>query len=180
MGLGSGIREKPIPDPGSRVKKAPDPGGSATLQKAVENCFHTIFLGKMQHYSNAGLSGCFGFIWHLLSYVARKHGNFGELATPFLLQVDIVQEAEHTPRILRRAVIRPAQEVEVIDLTLCRAGFPTHGEVAQDVVFVVHLGYAAYANIPVVFGFVHLGPVARTFRLSCTGANASFAEAFLR
>jgi hypothetical protein len=30
MGLGSGIREKPIPDPG--VKKAPDPGsGSATL-----------------------------------------------------------------------------------------------------------------------------------------------------
>jgi hypothetical protein len=37
MGLGSGIRKKPIPDPGSRipdpgVKKAPDPGsGSATL-----------------------------------------------------------------------------------------------------------------------------------------------------
>jgi hypothetical protein len=34
MGLGSGIRNKPIPDPGSwsRVKKAPDPGsGSATL-----------------------------------------------------------------------------------------------------------------------------------------------------
>jgi hypothetical protein len=30
MGLGSGIRKKPIPDPG--VKKAPDPGsGSATL-----------------------------------------------------------------------------------------------------------------------------------------------------
>ncbi len=30
MGLGSGIREKPIPDPG--VKKAQDPGsGSATL-----------------------------------------------------------------------------------------------------------------------------------------------------
>jgi hypothetical protein len=31
MGLGSGIRKKPIPDPGSRipdlgVKKAPDPG----------------------------------------------------------------------------------------------------------------------------------------------------------
>jgi hypothetical protein len=34
MGLGSGIRKKPIPDPGSGpgVKKAPDPGsGSATL-----------------------------------------------------------------------------------------------------------------------------------------------------
>jgi hypothetical protein len=32
MGLGSGIREKPIPDPGPGVKKAPDPGsGSATL-----------------------------------------------------------------------------------------------------------------------------------------------------
>ena len=30
MGLGSGIRKKPIPDPG--VKKVPDPGsGSATL-----------------------------------------------------------------------------------------------------------------------------------------------------
>ncbi len=25
MGLGSGIRKKPIPDPGSRVKKPPDP-----------------------------------------------------------------------------------------------------------------------------------------------------------
>jgi hypothetical protein len=32
MGLGSGIRKKPIPDPG--VKKAADPGsGFATLQK---------------------------------------------------------------------------------------------------------------------------------------------------
>ncbi len=32
MGLGSGIRKKPIPDPQSRVKKAPDPAsGSATL-----------------------------------------------------------------------------------------------------------------------------------------------------
>jgi hypothetical protein len=34
MDLGSGIRKKPIPDPG--VKKAPDPGsGSATLYKTV-------------------------------------------------------------------------------------------------------------------------------------------------
>jgi hypothetical protein len=33
MGLGSGIRKKPIPDPGSQGKKAPDPGsGSATLR----------------------------------------------------------------------------------------------------------------------------------------------------
>ncbi len=32
MGLGSGIRKKPIPDPDPWVKKAPDPGaGSATL-----------------------------------------------------------------------------------------------------------------------------------------------------
>jgi hypothetical protein len=32
MGLGSGIRKKPVPDPGSRGQKAPDPGsGSATL-----------------------------------------------------------------------------------------------------------------------------------------------------
>jgi hypothetical protein len=32
MVLGSGIRKKPIPDPGSRGQKAPDPGsGSATL-----------------------------------------------------------------------------------------------------------------------------------------------------
>ncbi len=42
MGLGSGIREKPIPDPG--VKKAPDPGsGSAKLLKSnfffcLRNC----------------------------------------------------------------------------------------------------------------------------------------------
>jgi hypothetical protein len=33
MGLGSGIRKKPIPDPG--VKKAPDPG-SATLQATIK------------------------------------------------------------------------------------------------------------------------------------------------
>ena len=34
MGLGSGIRKKPIPDPG--VKKAPDPGsGSSTLPKGI-------------------------------------------------------------------------------------------------------------------------------------------------
>ncbi len=36
MGLGSGIRKKPIPDPGSRVNKAPDPGsGSATLNNKI-------------------------------------------------------------------------------------------------------------------------------------------------
>jgi hypothetical protein len=35
MGLGSEIRKKPIPDPGSKVKKAPDPGsGSTTLLTA--------------------------------------------------------------------------------------------------------------------------------------------------
>jgi hypothetical protein len=50
--------------------------------------------------------------------------------------------------------------------------------VAQDVVFVVHLGYAAHANIAVVFGLVHFGPVARTFRLSCIGAKASLVVAF--
>ncbi len=32
MVLGSGIRKKPIPDPGSRGQKAPDPG-SATLRR---------------------------------------------------------------------------------------------------------------------------------------------------
>jgi hypothetical protein len=42
MGLGSGIRKKPIPDTGSRipdpgVKKAPVPGsGSATLKKDIK------------------------------------------------------------------------------------------------------------------------------------------------
>ncbi len=44
MGLGSGIRKKPIPDPG--VKKAPDPGsGSATLMKSVKslNYFLNLF-----------------------------------------------------------------------------------------------------------------------------------------
>jgi hypothetical protein len=35
MGLGSGIRKKPIPDPGPGVKKAPDPrSGPATLEKS--------------------------------------------------------------------------------------------------------------------------------------------------
>jgi hypothetical protein len=34
--LGSGIRKKPIPDPGSRGQKAPDPGSrSATLEEEV-------------------------------------------------------------------------------------------------------------------------------------------------
>jgi hypothetical protein len=46
MGLGSGIRNKPIPDPGINlfripdpgVKKAPDPGsGSVTLEKPMHN-----------------------------------------------------------------------------------------------------------------------------------------------
>jgi hypothetical protein len=36
MSLGSEIRNKPIPDPDPRVKKAPDPGsGSATLLKTI-------------------------------------------------------------------------------------------------------------------------------------------------
>jgi|694.fasta_scaffold58172_7 hypothetical protein len=34
MVLGSGIRKKPIPDPGARGQKAPDPG-SATLEKKI-------------------------------------------------------------------------------------------------------------------------------------------------
>jgi hypothetical protein len=38
MGLGSGIRNKPIPDPGPGVKKAPDSGsGSATLPTTILN-----------------------------------------------------------------------------------------------------------------------------------------------
>jgi hypothetical protein len=38
MGLGSGIRKKPNPDPG--VKKAPDPGsGSATLLNMISAWF---------------------------------------------------------------------------------------------------------------------------------------------
>jgi hypothetical protein len=37
MGLGSGIRKKPIPDPGTRGQKAPDPGsGSATLIDTID------------------------------------------------------------------------------------------------------------------------------------------------
>ncbi len=32
MGLGSGIRKKPIPDPGSGVKKAPDPGARILIR----------------------------------------------------------------------------------------------------------------------------------------------------
>jgi hypothetical protein len=36
MVLGSGIRKKPIPDPGSRGQKAPNPGsGSATLYVTI-------------------------------------------------------------------------------------------------------------------------------------------------
>jgi hypothetical protein len=41
MGLGSGIRNKPIPDPGPRVKKAPDPqhccGRSLFADAIVDN-----------------------------------------------------------------------------------------------------------------------------------------------
>jgi hypothetical protein len=38
MGLGSGIRKKPIPDPGPGVKKAPDPGsGSAKLHRPSQH-----------------------------------------------------------------------------------------------------------------------------------------------
>jgi hypothetical protein len=43
MGLGSGIRKKPIPDPGPGVKKAPDAGSririrntGATAQKSAD------------------------------------------------------------------------------------------------------------------------------------------------
>jgi hypothetical protein len=43
MGLGSGIRKIPIPDPGFRVKKAPDPeNGSATLR------FQILFLKEFR------------------------------------------------------------------------------------------------------------------------------------
>jgi hypothetical protein len=35
LDLRSGIQKKPVPNPGSRVKKAPDPG-SATLKKCVK------------------------------------------------------------------------------------------------------------------------------------------------
>ncbi len=51
MGLGSGIRKKPIRDPG--VKKAPDPGsGSATLQKRIKDgkgkqAFQVLFPNKL-------------------------------------------------------------------------------------------------------------------------------------
>ncbi len=76
MGLGSGIREKPIPDPGSRVKKHRIPADQQHCKKLLKIASTLFFFGKIQHYSNAGLSGCFGFIWHLLIYVARKHGNF--------------------------------------------------------------------------------------------------------
>jgi hypothetical protein len=33
MGIGSGIWKIPIPDPGSRVKKAPDPGSGKLLER---------------------------------------------------------------------------------------------------------------------------------------------------
>jgi hypothetical protein len=45
MDLGSGIREKPIPDPGTRVKKALDPGsGSATLLMSKYHCVVNLAL----------------------------------------------------------------------------------------------------------------------------------------
>ncbi len=41
--LGSGIRKKPIPDPGSRGQKAPDPGsGSATLGITIPDSQHWV------------------------------------------------------------------------------------------------------------------------------------------
>ncbi len=69
MGLRSGIRNKPISDPGSRVKKAPDTGsGSAALGPLAFNfnCFSLsspqIFNNRMEggRYSVAG-GGCFGY-----------------------------------------------------------------------------------------------------------------------
>jgi hypothetical protein len=49
MSLGSGIRNKPIPDPG--VKKAPDPGsGSATLAFSYKYLFFDFKLAKSRKY----------------------------------------------------------------------------------------------------------------------------------
>ncbi len=57
MGLGSGIRKKPIPDPG--VKKAPDPGsGSATL-----HCTPTKTLRSNFKFLSYHVSVPYGFIY---------------------------------------------------------------------------------------------------------------------
>jgi len=39
MGLGSGIRKKPVPDPGYRFKKAQDPGSATAVTKGQ----HTLW-----------------------------------------------------------------------------------------------------------------------------------------
>jgi hypothetical protein len=51
MNLGSGIWKKPIPDPGSRVKKASDPGtGSASPR------IQTIFLKEFRRWTRSKIS----------------------------------------------------------------------------------------------------------------------------
>jgi hypothetical protein len=54
MGLGSGIREKPIPDPGSgpRVKKAPDPGSGS------QHCLPHTNTSILKKVSNEDLIVC--------------------------------------------------------------------------------------------------------------------------
>jgi hypothetical protein len=42
MGLGSGIRIKPIPDPGPGVKKAPDPGSGTLLFKTLYDPYGAV------------------------------------------------------------------------------------------------------------------------------------------
>jgi len=37
LGLGSGIRKKPIPDPGSRGQKAPNPGSRIRIPNTGKN-----------------------------------------------------------------------------------------------------------------------------------------------
>jgi hypothetical protein len=61
MGLGSGIRKKPIPDPG--VKKAPDPGsGSATLLTDMFKLDKVIHLQVSEPYEKSR-----GFSLHYLA-----------------------------------------------------------------------------------------------------------------
>ena len=80
-----------------------------------------------------------------------------------------MQKAKHAARILRGAVVWPAQEVKVVDLPLwLRDVTPADRKMAEDVVLVVDLGDAAHADVPVVLGLVHLGPVAGTLCLSYT------------
>jgi len=46
MGLGSGIRKKPVPDPGSRVKKAPDPRFATLGRKLIQKGW--VVVGPMR------------------------------------------------------------------------------------------------------------------------------------